>query len=71
MVLEEADETVFWLEALAEAGAVKPALLAPLIKEANELVAIFAASQATAKSRISVPPPDDPITRSPDGPMTR
>jgi len=50
VVLEEADETVFWLEALAEAGIVKPTLLAPLLREANELVAIFAASQRTARS---------------------
>jgi four helix bundle protein len=64
VVLEEADETVFWLEALAEAGVVKPALLEPLLKEANELVAIFAASQRTARSSSSAPrSPDDPISR--------
>ena len=65
VVLEEADETVFWLEALTEAGVIKPALLAPLLKEANELVAIFAASQRTARSNPSPPPrsPDDPISR--------
>ena len=50
VVLEEADETVFWLEALAEAGTVKLPLLQPLLEEANELVAIFAASQRTARS---------------------
>lgn len=50
VVLEEADETVFWLEALAEAGTVKPPLLQPLLEEANELVAIFAVSQRTARS---------------------
>jgi len=65
VVLEEVDETVFWLEALTEAGVVKSALLEPLLKEANELVAIFAASQRTARSNSSAPPrsPDDPITR--------
>ncbi|MFZ3210699.1 MAG: four helix bundle protein [Terriglobales bacterium] len=68
VVLEEADETVFWLEALTEAGVVKPALLAPLLREANELAAIFAASQRTARSNPPSPPksPDDPMTRSPD-----
>jgi len=52
VVLEEADETVFWLEALTEAGAVKPALLAPLLQEANELVAIFCriSAHGTVKS---------------------
>ncbi len=37
MVLEEADETVFWLELLLEAGIVDPERLGPLVKEANEL----------------------------------
>lgn len=49
IVLEEADETVFWLECLIEAGFVKQELLADLLTEANELVAIFAASYRTAK----------------------
>ena len=68
VVLEEADETVFWLEALIEAGVVKATLLEPLVREANELVAIFAASQRTARSNASAPlrSPDDPISRSPD-----
>jgi hypothetical protein len=47
--LEEADEAVFWLECLAESGIVKPELLVDLLAEANELVAIFAASQRTAR----------------------
>jgi four helix bundle protein len=49
IVLEEADETIFWLECLAESGIVKPALLSDLLAEANELVAIFVASQRTAR----------------------
>lgn len=49
IVLEEADETVFWLECLIEAGIVKPELLSDLLTEANELVAIFAASCRTAR----------------------
>jgi len=56
VVLEEADETVFWLEALAESAAVKPTLLEPLLKEANELVAIFAAAHRTARSNSPSPP---------------
>jgi len=44
IVVEEADETVFWLECLVEAGIAKEELLKDLITEANELVAIFAAS---------------------------
>jgi len=49
IVVEEADETVFWIECLMESGTVKPILLADLLSEANELTAIFAASQRTAK----------------------
>jgi len=49
IVLEEADETLFWLELLAESGAAHSDQTAPLLKEANELVAIFVASLRTAK----------------------
>jgi four helix bundle protein len=46
IVVEEADETVFWL---VESGIVKEELLKELLVEANELVAIFAASHRTAR----------------------
>jgi four helix bundle protein len=49
IVVEEADETVFWIECLIESEIVKPDLLADLLSEANELLAIFAASQKTAR----------------------
>ena len=49
VVVEEADETVFWLEMLVEAGIVRAARMEPLLKEANELLAIFVASQRTAR----------------------
>jgi len=39
----------FSVECLIEAGIVKPELLCDLMTEANELVAIFAASYRTAK----------------------
>ena len=51
IVVEEADETVFWLEMLAETGIVKPERIQDLLLEANELLAIFAASLHTAKSK--------------------
>jgi four helix bundle protein len=50
VVVEEADETVFWLEMLVEAGIVRTERMEPLLKEANELLAIFAASQRTARA---------------------
>lgn len=49
IVVEEADETVFWLECLVESGIVKEELLKDLLVEANELVSIFAASHQTAR----------------------
>jgi four helix bundle protein len=50
IVVEETDEVVFWLELIAEGHLVPSSRLADLQKEANELLAIFAASQHTAKS---------------------
>jgi four helix bundle protein len=49
IVVEEADETVFWLELLGETGIVRPARTQSLLNEANELVAIFGASLRTSK----------------------
>lgn len=49
IVVEEADETVFWLELLVETGVVKADKMESLLIEANELLAIFAASQRTAR----------------------
>lgn len=50
IVVEEADETVFWLELLAESGVVKPSRLGELLAEANQFVFIFSASRRTAKA---------------------
>src|SRR5215469_8806139 len=50
VVLEEADETVFWLEMLSDSGIVPATKLHDLLAEANELVAIFAASRRTVRS---------------------
>ena len=49
IVLEEADEAVFWLELLREGGIVDPKKLHNLVNEAEELTAIFVASLRTAK----------------------
>jgi four helix bundle protein len=49
VVMEEAGETVFWLELLMESGIVGPDSLHNMLKEANELAANFAASQRTAR----------------------
>ena len=49
IVVEEADEAVFWLELVGDTRLAPAAKLALLLKEANELVAICAASLRTAK----------------------
>jgi len=49
IVLEEIDESSFWLELLMEAGITGREKLDLALTEANELVAIFVASLRTAK----------------------
>jgi four helix bundle protein len=49
VVLEEADESLYWLQLSKEADLVQGDDLEALIKEANELVSIFNASDKTAK----------------------
>jgi four helix bundle protein len=49
IVLEEADESVFWLEMLIDCDIVKEARLRDMLKEAHELSAIFTAAQRTAR----------------------
>lgn len=51
IVEEEADETIYWLELLAESETVKPELLEDLTREAHEIVAMVVASIRTAKQR--------------------
>ena|SRR5438132_5585626 len=50
IVSEEADETLFWFELLAEAELLRRNLFEPLMNECEELVKIFSASLATAKA---------------------
>jgi four helix bundle protein len=49
VVVEEADESMFWLEMLSDCGVVEPAPLKDLVNEANELTALFTASRHTAR----------------------
>jgi len=53
IVEEEADETSYWIELLIESGIMKKQLLESLLKESNELTAIFTSSGRTAKSKLS------------------
>ena len=49
IVIEEADESYFWLEFLIDENLLKSNLVEPLLKEAKELTAIFIASRKTAR----------------------
>jgi len=49
-VLEEADETGFWLELTGLAGLLLPKRLAALRAEAEELMKIFNATGLTARN---------------------
>jgi hypothetical protein len=49
-VIEESDESLFWLEFIAYLNLIHRKLLKDLIKEANELVPIFTAALKTSKS---------------------
>jgi four helix bundle protein len=49
IVVEEADESLYWLELLQESGLIKPRQLTELLKQPNELVAISVAARKTAK----------------------
>jgi four helix bundle protein len=51
VVVEESDETVLWLELLVDTDIVPQNRMARLLQEANELLAIFAASQYTARTK--------------------
>lgn len=50
IVIEEADESAFWLELIAESGMLSNDDVLPLHHEAQELTAIFTASARTAKA---------------------
>ncbi|HEX8524142.1 MAG TPA: four helix bundle protein [Tepidisphaeraceae bacterium] len=55
LVLEEADESVYWMELLVEGEIIAARQLQSLLTEAKELVAIFAASLRTARRRAPRP----------------
>ena len=52
VVEEEADESAFWMELITEGELMKSDLVNALWQEANELVAIMAASRKSASRRL-------------------
>jgi len=49
---EEADETIYWLELIVEAGLVSERKMSALLQEAKEITAILTASSKTKKKNI-------------------
>lgn len=48
---EEADESLFWLEIVVDANLMPATAVQDLIREANELTAIFVSSRKTVKAK--------------------
>jgi four helix bundle protein len=51
IVVEEADETMFWLEMMSESGIVAEKKVGELKAEAKELTALFTATHHTMKAK--------------------
>jgi len=58
IVEEEADESCYWLELLIESKMIPAKRLAPLLDEANQIVAMVTASRKTASRNIRRPRSD-------------
>ena len=54
IVLEESDESYYWLTIIRDAGLSDDPTVPELINEANQLTAIFAATSKTAKSNSNI-----------------
>lgn len=63
VVLEEADESLFWLEVITEDGLSRTPLALRLLDEAGQLTAIFAASTISARAKATDPVAADSRTR--------
>ncbi len=53
VVVEEADESGYWLELVIEGELLPSNLIEPLLQEANELTAIMVASRKSAQSSVA------------------
>jgi len=51
IVIEEADESIFWLEFIVDEDLLTRSLVEPLLSEARELTAIFFSSRKTARKK--------------------
>ncbi|MFN3167881.1 MAG: four helix bundle protein [Phycisphaeraceae bacterium] len=64
IVVEEADESEYWLELIRDCGLLSKRQVGPLLQEATELTKIFASTRRTARANNKSP--DRQITKSPN-----
>jgi len=64
VVVEETDESAFWLEFLVDTEILKEEEVKDLLQEAGELLKIFSASRHTAKKAHSKERAQSPVTKS-------
>jgi hypothetical protein len=50
-VVEETDESGYWMELIIEGGIMKPKLVEPLLRESEEILKIMVASHRSASGR--------------------
>jgi four helix bundle protein len=50
VVVEEIDETLFWLELIVDAGLLPSSRMEGILDEANQLTSIFVAARKTSRS---------------------
>jgi four helix bundle protein len=60
-VEEEADETAFWMEMIMDSGLKPERLVAPLHREAEEILRIIVASIKSARARAAIQNPKSKI----------
>jgi four helix bundle protein len=60
ITLEEADESQYWLELVIELELLPKPRVMPLLDEADQLVAIFSRSRATARRQSPIKPSSNP-----------
>lgn len=59
IVIEEADESLYWMELLSEAKIIPQERLADLMNETDQLISIFTASVLTARQKMVKEPAQD------------
>ena len=52
--LQELEESEYWMELIVESGLMEKRLVEPLLKEADEITAIMAASRKSASARSEI-----------------